>query len=101
MADGRVMAAAGSHQVPDAGVRNTVEIWDPQTGQWTEVSPLPAEMDGNILVAMVEGAWAGDVLNLGGHMPEAYGEPVYYDNILRYSVADDSWELVYNMETPR
>jgi len=107
MADGRVMVAGGYQglNTPEAKVLNTVEFFDPETKTWSEGPSLPAEgLDGNILVGLSTGGWAGDVLLLGGHIPDSItgGDWITSDSIWRFKTAENEWELTdYKMKLPR
>lgn len=107
MADGRVMVAGGYQAVntPEATVLNTVEIFDPVTMTWSEGPAFPGEgRDGLVLVGVTTGAWAGDVLLLGGHIPDSItgGDWIESDEVARYKTAENEWEVLdYKMKIPR
>jgi len=107
MADGRVIVAGGYRglNTPDAQVLNSVELFDPNTNTWSEGPPLPAEgLDGNTLVGLSTGAWIGDVLLLGGHIPDSItgGDWITSDSIWRFKTVENEWELLdYKMKVPR
>jgi len=107
LADGRVMVAGGYQAVntPEATVLNTVEIFDPVTRTWSEGPAFPGDgRDGLVLVGVTTGAWAGDVLLLGGHIPDSItgGDWIESDEVARYKTAENEWEVLdYKMKIPR
>jgi len=107
LADGRVMVAGGYQAVgtPEAKVLNTVEMFDPATMTWAEGPAFPGEgRDGLVLVGVTTGAWAGDVLMLGGHIPDSItgGAWIESDEVSRYKAETNEWEVLdYKMKLPR
>jgi len=105
LTDGRVMVAGGYQLVPEAKVLNTVEFFDPITLTWSEGSSFPGDgRDGLLLVGVTSGAWAGDVLLIGGHIPDSItgGDWIESDEVSRYSAAEDLWEVLdFKMKVPR
>ena len=65
LSDGKVLAAGGEGEQNKA--INSTEIWDPATGEWTEISPLIEERDSTDAVLLNDGT----VLVAGGRS-EAY-----------------------------
>jgi hypothetical protein len=73
LADGRVMASGGSAGAgfnPSTNIVYTPEIWDPGTGQWTEVAnyKMPRLYHSETLLLT-----DGRVLSVGGGQPAASG----------------------------
>lgn len=104
LGDGRVLVAGGYHGFgqPDPSDLSSSEVFDLTTMTWTETGSLPEGMDGNALVAINRGPWAGQALHIGGHRPDSItgGDMVNYSGVLRYT-PEDVWEKVYEMQYPR
>jgi len=105
MTDGRVVVAGGYRglNTPEATVLNTTEVFDPVSLTWSEAGFLPKGLDGMILVPVETGPWKGQVLQLGGHIPDSLdpdGHPIPTDAVLRFT-EDGSWEEVYKLDKPR
>jgi len=104
LGDGRVLVAGGYHGFgqPDPSDLSTAEVFDLTTMSWSETGSLPEGMDGNALLAIERGPWAGQVLHIGGHRPDSItgGDMVNFPGVLRYT-PDGIWEEVYQMEHPR
>ncbi len=103
IADGRVVATGGSRQWNKlVGVNNVAEIWDPETGEWTQgaVADKPRLYhstalllpDARILVA--GGGAPGPVKNLNA---EIYSPPYLFDangNLAERPLIDDAPNVV-------
>jgi len=104
LGDGRVLVAGGYHGFgqPDPSDLSTAEVFDLTTMSWSETGSLPEGMDGNALLAIERGPWAGQVLHIGGHRPDSItgGDMVNFPGVLRYT-PEGVWEEVYQMQHPR
>jgi len=104
LGDGRVLIAGGYHGMgePDPSDLSTAEVFDLASMSWSETGSLPEGMDGNALLPIERGPWAGQVLHIGGHRPDSItgGDMVNFPGVLRYT-AEGIWEEVYQMEHPR
>lgn len=108
--DGRIYLAGGIEEIVDygrpsdvPGVSEHVEVdslraftrFDPETGEYTELAPLPEPLN-HVGLAVHE----GDVYLVGGHGNVLEGADPR-DELYRYSPEEDRWTRLPSMPTPR
>lgn len=87
---GRIYAAGGV--TSGESLTATAERYDPVSGQWTAITPLPEAIAAGAMSMLPD----GDLLLAGGHVTNGLSDRVY-----RYSVALNQWSQVAPLAAPR
>ncbi len=108
--DGQIYLAGGIDEILSYGERSDVPgvpervvveplanftRFDPRSGTYTELAPLPEPLNHLGLET-----YEGDIYAVGGHGDELWGADPK-DGFYRYSVADDRWTRLAPLPTPR
>lgn len=87
----KLYVVGGSDQLYKKSAYDSLEIFDPATGDWTIGEPMPQKRDGPGSTV-----WEGKLYVVGGAISKNY-----YGNLYIYDPLSDSWSEGATMPTPR
>ena len=92
---GKILVVGGSFDVDDKLLLNTVEVYDPRTGNWNSKSRFPLHISGGSMVEV-----HGTVYFVGGYVMQD-NNCLSVDSVFRYCDETDSWEGFQTVRVPR
>jgi N-acetylneuraminic acid mutarotase len=92
--DGKIYAVGGRANGIEA-VTSRVDVFDPTSGEWSAAAPMPTARGGSMA------ALAGDHFFVVGGEGNAASASGVFDDVEAFSPADDAWQVLAPMQTPR
>ena len=89
--DGTYLYAVGGHQITETSITAALQRFDPATGQWTQLPPMPAAASG--LGAVIVG---GQLITVGGDNALSV-----FNTVRAYNLTTKKWSTLPPLTEPR
>ena len=89
--DGTYLYAVGGHQITDTSTTAVLQRFDPATGQWTQLPPMPAPASG--LGAVIVG---DELITVGGD-----NGLIVFSTVRAYNLTTKGWSTLPSLPQPR